>query len=77
MTKTFVLNREGVKKLMKSNEMQNIIVKKGNEALLKLGPGYESKLNIGKTRANVNVFADSFAARRDNAKNNSILKAVK
>lgn len=77
MTKKFELNREGVKELMKSKEMQDLISERAEQAVNRLGPGYKSNLNIGKTRVNANVFADSFKAKRENAKNNTILKAVK
>ena len=73
----FELNREGVSQLMKSEEMQGIIIEYANSALQSLGDGYDQKLHIGKTRANVNVFADSYKAKLDNNKHNTILKAVK
>lgn len=62
---------------MKSPEMQAILKDKGDKALSRLGDGYGISLNIGHTRANLNVYADTYKAKIDNAKNNSILKAVK
>lgn len=73
----FVLNRAGVRALMQSTEMQSILKDKANNALNSLGEGYKSDTYIGKNRANAMVYADSFQAKRDNLKNNTILKAVR
>lgn len=78
MSKTkFVLNRAGVRQLMQSKEMQSILEDKASQAVQRLGAGYKSDKYVGKNRANAMVYADSFLAKLDNAKNNSILKAVK
>lgn len=73
----FELNRSGVRALMQSEEMQSILKDKANNALNSLGEGYKSDTYVGKTRANAMVYADTYQAKRDNLKNNSILKAVR
>ena len=73
----FVLNRAGVRQLMQSEEMQSILKDKANNALNSLGEGYKSDIHVGKNRANAMVYADTYQAKRDNLKNNSILKAVR
>ncbi len=73
----FVLNRAGVRQLMQSEEMQAILNEKSSNALNQLGDGYKSDIYIGKNRANAMVWADSIKAKRDNLKNNTILKAVR
>lgn len=73
----FKLNREGVRSLLKSPEMQSICLEYANSALGRLGPGYEVSSYSGQNRVNAEVRAESFAAKRDNLKNNSILKAVR
>lgn len=73
----FQLNRSGVRELLKSSEMQSICLNYANSALARLGPGYEVNSHSGRNRVNAEVRAETFAARRDNLKNNSILKAVK
>ena len=73
----FELNRAGVRALMQSEEMQSVLKDKANNALNSLGEGYKSDTYIGKNRANAMVYADSFQAKRDNLKNNTILKAVR
>ncbi|HEL2431545.1 TPA: hypothetical protein TZW65_001872 [Streptococcus suis] len=73
----FKLNRAGVRELMKSPEMQAVLTDKANGIRNRAGTGYESDIFVGKTRANAMVYADSFQAKRDNKKNNTLLKAVK
>ena len=73
----FELNRSGVRALMQSAEMQSILKDKANNALNSLGEGYKSDTYVGKTRANAMVYADTYQAKADNARNNSILKAVR
>ncbi|RRR49781.1 hypothetical protein EI999_09600 [Streptococcus suis] len=73
----FKLNSAGVRELMKSPEMQAVLTDKANAIRNRAGDGYESDIYVGKTRANAMVYADSFKAKRDNNKNNTLLKAVK
>ncbi len=73
----FELNRSGVRALMQSAEMQSILKDKANNALNSLGEGYKSDVHVGKNRANAMVYADTYQAKKDNLKNNSILKAVR
>jgi hypothetical protein len=62
---------------MQSDEMQSILKNKANNALNSLGEGYKSDTYVGKNRANAMVYADTYQAKRDNLKYNSILKAVR
>lgn len=71
------LNRAGVRELLQSEEMKSICMNYANNALSRLPDGYEVTVHIGTNRVNAEVKAETFAARRDNLKNNSILKAVK
>ncbi|HEM3699033.1 TPA: hypothetical protein U1C85_002127 [Streptococcus suis] len=73
----FKLNRAGVRDLLKSPEMQAVLTDKANGIRNRAGDGYESDIYVGKTRANAMVYADSFQAKRDNKKHNTLLKAVK
>ncbi|MBY4977021.1 hypothetical protein [Streptococcus suis] len=72
----FKLNRAGVRELMKSPEMQAVLTDKANGIRNRAGTGYESDIFVGKTRANAMVYADSYQAKRDNKKHNTLLKAV-
>lgn len=72
----FVLNRQGVREMMKSKEMMDICSEYANNALARLGDGYEVNTYSGENRVNAEVYAQSFAAKRENLKSNTILKAV-
>lgn len=73
----FELNKSGVRELMTSPEMQSFLKGKATAILGRLGEGYEQDLYIGRNRANAMVSANTYKAKRDNLKNNSILKAVR
>lgn len=73
----FKLNYSGVGQLMKSAEMQSVLTEKASAIKNRCGDGYGQDVYVGKSRANAMVFADSSAAKRDNMKNNTILKAVR
>ena len=40
------------------------------------GPGYEQDSHVGKTRVNVMVYPRTYQAKKDNKRNNTLLKAV-
>ena len=73
----FKLNYAGVGQLLKSAEMQKVLEEKATAVKNRCGDGYEQDIYVGKTRANAMVFAETFKAKRDNMKNNIILKAVR
>lgn len=73
----FKLNRDGVANMMKSAEMQGILTDKASAIKNRCGDGYESDIYVGKNRANAMVVAKSNQAKRDNLKNNTLLKAVR
>lgn len=73
----FKLNSSGVKDLLKSDEMQAILVERATRIKYRCGEGYEQDIFVGKKRANAMVWADSVEARKDNMENNTLLKAVK
>lgn len=72
----FELNQAGVRALMQSPEMQSILKDKAGNAVNRLGSGYDSDIFVGKNRANAMVYADSFKAKLENSRENTILKAV-
>lgn len=71
------LNREGVAALMKSSEMQSTLQNIAKDVASRCGDGYQSDVFVGKNRANASVMARTAAAKRDNIKNNTILKSLK
>lgn len=73
----FKLNRSGVAELMKSPEMQAILQDHASAIRNRCGSGYKQDIYVGRNRANASVIAKSAKAKRDNKKNNTILKAVR
>ena len=73
----FELNQKGVAELMKSAAMQDVL--KGHASRIKnrVGEGYEQDIYVGKNRANAQVWAATNEARKDNSKNNTLLKAMR
>ncbi len=74
---TFKLNQTGVGQLLKSSGMQKVLVERASGIRKRAGNGYEQDVYVGKTRANAMVKAASFEAKKDNMKNNTLLKAVR
>lgn len=71
------LNRSGVKALLKSAEMKALCKEHADAIRARCGDGYESDSYTGKNRVNAMVWPSSGKARQDNARNNTILKALK
>jgi hypothetical protein len=74
---TFKLNYKGVGELMKSEAMQAVLNEYATNIKNRCGNGYEQDIYVGKSRANAMVKATTHQAKRDNLKNNTILKAVR
>ena len=72
----FELNEDGVRELMKSPEMMSTCQGYADKALSQLGNGYISTQHTGVNRVNVSVAAETYKAKIDNSKDNTILKAV-
>lgn len=78
MAKTgFVLNKSGVKQLLRSDEMMAVCQQYAYQAQSQLGAGYTVNYRRGKTRVNAEVMASSLQARLENSQNNTILKALR
>lgn len=73
---TVKLKRAGVRRLLRSQEMMNICTKYAFSAQNRLGDGYEVLYRTDKTRVVASIAAATPEAIRDNAKNNTILKAL-
>lgn len=73
----FKLNRAGVADLMKSSAMQTVLTKYASNIKNRCGDGYEQDIHIGRNRANAMVSAKTRKAKKDNLKNNTLLKAVR
>ena len=72
----FKLNYQGVGELLKSQEMMDICKQYANKAQSNLGDDYSVKTYMLDERVAAKVQAETYKARKDNAKNNTIWKAV-
>lgn len=66
----------GVREMLRSESMMSICESKANAMLKQLGSGYASSPYTGTNRVNVSVSTASAAARSENLKRNTILKAL-
>ena len=71
----FVLNRAGVRELMQSQEMQDVLVEFAQQVAEKAGDGYD--VYIGINRANVSVRTATEEAMADNLDHNTLEKAIR
>lgn len=67
---------DGVKRLLKSQEMQNVCKTVGLSVANRCGKGYAVGTHVADTRAYSVVYAASNTAKLDNSRNNTLLKAV-
>lgn len=74
---TFKLNRSGVRELLQSSAMEAVLEEQASAIRSRAGVGYKQDTYVGKNRANAMVWADTYPAKRDNMKNNTLLKAVR
>ena len=66
----------GARALMTSPEIVAALESCADRIMDRLPSGYEKSVYPkGKSRANVSVFADTATARRENAQNNTLLRA--
>lgn len=71
----FELNEEGVKQLLMSDEMRNVIASRAAGICERAGDGYNIK--YGRNRVVAFVETDTEEAAQDNLDNNTLLKAVR
>lgn len=71
------LNSDGVRELLKSQEIRDVCAEFASKAVSRLGEGYSSTIYTGKNRVNASVYAESVEAKRENLENNTILKAIR
>lgn len=70
------LNRGGVRELLRSEEMLKECERHARRVASVSGAGYEVSEYTGRNRVNVSIYAESDEAKRDNRKNNTLLKVV-
>lgn len=73
----FELDRNGVKALLKSSEMQSILAEYGNMKAMQAGEGYVADVHVGQNRAYCNIHPDTKEAYNDNLTNNTLEKVIR
>ena len=71
----FTLNRDGVRELMQSQEMQDVLVEFAGQVAERAGDGYS--VYVGTNRANVSVRTETEEAMADNLDHNTLEKAIR
>lgn len=67
---------KGVRDLLKSEEIRSNVYHAASKVKNNAGTGYEIGQYTAKTRTVMTVYAGNDEARRDNLKNNTLLKAL-
>ena len=70
----FALNRAGVRELLLSGGVRDMLV---DTAEGRLPPGCRTDPRAGRNRQNVRIVTETAEAYRDNLENNTLLKAVR
>ena len=73
----FKLNGAGVRALLTSGEMASIVGNHASRIAGASGQGYASGTFTAGTRVVGKEYADTWEAKRDNAKNNTLLKNLR
>ena len=73
----FELNSEGVKELLKSSEMQDILQELADEKAAEAGEGYAASVHVGQKRAYANIYPNTKEAVYDNLDNNTLEKVIR
>lgn len=71
------LNREGVRSVLKSAEMQAIIQEHANRIAAAAGDGFETSAYTGQNRVNVSVRAETKEAIKACMDDNVLLKVIR
>lgn len=73
----FELNRAGVRQLLKSSEMAQVVGEYAETVASRCGVGYATDEKQMPTRVVASVYTESDEAIKDNSDNNTLLKALR
>ena len=77
MSKTTIkLNYQQIGAMLRGPEMERFLSETGEERARSAGSGYNYRTHDTGQRQVVNVYAETEEARRDNLKNNTLLKVL-
>ena len=72
----FVIHKNGVKDLLKSQEAQDMLATKAAVIAARAGDGFTSGVRVGTDRARAYVLPETYVARRRQAKHHLLERAV-
>lgn len=75
-----VLDKKGVRELLRSQEMMDICLEHAEATKAAAGGGgggYEISSHVGTNRVNASVRADTIETIKDNYKNNTLIKSLR
>lgn len=67
---------KGFEDVRRMRGVANLVEEVGHSIAVRAGPGYEASFRQGKTRYRGIIFPRTYRAMRDNARNNSLVKAL-
>lgn len=70
------LKRAGLAKKLKSKDIEAAAMDRARKIAAAAGPGYEATSMVGSNRARASVRTATYAARKDNSRRGSLLRAV-
>ena len=70
------LNSAGIRQMLKSEEMQAAVEAEASRRAEGLGEGYTVNTYVGRNRCNAEIRAESYQARKDNLRNNTLLRVI-
>jgi hypothetical protein len=72
----FVVHKNGVKDLLKSQEVQDMLAIKAAGIAARAGDGFTSGVRVGTDRARAYVLPETYVARRRQARDHVLERAV-
>ena len=72
----FAIHKNGVKELLKSQEVRDMLATKAAIIAARAGDGFTSGVRVGTDRARAYVLPETYAARRRQAKHHLLERAV-
>lgn len=72
----FIIHKNGVKDILKSQEVQDMLAIKAALIAARAGDGFTSGVRVGTDRARAYVLPETYVARRRQAKHHLLERAV-
>jgi tRNA A37 threonylcarbamoyltransferase TsaD len=70
------INSAGIQEVLKSSQVRAFLLAKAQRIAAAAGPGMVASSRIGQTRARASVITDTYKAKRAEATNRSLTRAI-